>query len=364
VDEATVRRALETIERNAHSQAQLVEDLLDVSRIITGKLRLNVRAVELVSVIELSIEAIRPAAEAKALRLQVLLDPLAGPISGDPDRLQQVFWNLLANAVKFTPRDGHVQVRLERVDSHVEITVSDSGLGIKPEFLPFVFERFRQADGTTTREYGGLGLGLAIVRHLVELHGGRVRASSAGENLGSAFTVELPLMAAQVESDTQVRGVHPTAETFTALETPPMLDGVRVLVVDDDRDARELISTILEQRGARVTTAVSAVEALQSLRSHRPDVIISDIEMPAEDGYTLIKKIRELDPQEGGRTPAAALTAYARTEDRLRALMAGFQIHLPKPVEPAELIAVVANLAERTGKAASSTETVKSNGDQ
>jgi PAS domain S-box-containing protein len=364
VDDATVRRALETIERNAHSQAQLVEDLLDVSRIITGKLRLDVRAVELVSVIELAIEAIRPAAEAKALRLQVVLDPLAGLISGDPDRLQQVFWNLLANAVKFTPRDGHVQVRLERVDSHVEITVSDSGLGIRPEFLPFVFERFRQADGTTTREYGGLGLGLAIVRHLVELHGGRVRASSAGENLGSAFTVELPLMAAQVESDNQSRGVRPTAETFTALETATMLDGVRVLVVDDEADARELISTILEQRGARVTTVPSAVEALQSVQSFQPDVIISDIEMPAEDGYTLIKKIRELDPKEGGRTPAAALTAYARTEDRMRALMAGFQIHLPKPVEPAELIAVVANLAERTGKAASSTEIINSNGDQ
>jgi PAS domain S-box-containing protein len=353
IDELTSLRALETIERNAKSQAQLVEDLLDVSRIITGKLRLDVQPIELTSVIELAIEAIRPAAEAKGVRLHVMLDPLAGPISGDPDRLQQIIWNLLSNAVKFTPRDGHVQVRLERVTSHVEITVSDTGPGIKPEFLPFVFERFRQADGTSTREYGGLGLGLAIVRHLVELHGGSVSASSRGEGLGAAFTVEIPLMAAQSPTY-ELRSAHPTAESYAAFESTQMLDGLRVLVVDDEADARELISTILEQRGARVATASSSVEALSSLASFQPDVIISDIEMPHEDGYTLIKKIRELDPKEGGRTPAAALTAYARTEDRLRALMAGFQIHLPKPIEPAELIAVVANLAERTGNGTSS----------
>ncbi|HEX8143001.1 MAG TPA: PAS domain S-box protein [Pyrinomonadaceae bacterium] len=349
IDEATALRALETIERNARSQAQLVEDLLDVSRIITGKLRLDVRPVELKSVIDLSIEAIRPAAEAKGVRLQVVLDPMAGPISGDPDRLQQVVWNLLSNAVKFTPRDGRVQVRLERIRSHVEITVEDTGAGIEPEFLPFVFERFRQADGTSTRQYGGLGLGLAIVRHLVELHGGSVRAESHGENQGATFTVELPLMAVQVESDAQERVVHPAAETFAAFDAGRMLDGLRVLVVDDEEDARELISTILEQRGAQVMSVPSACEALESLPRLQPDVIISDIEMPNEDGYTLIKKIRELDPAEGGRTPAAALTAYARTEDRMRALMAGFQIHLPKPVEPGELIAVVANLAGRTG---------------
>jgi PAS domain S-box-containing protein len=363
IDNATAQRALETIERNAKSQAQLVEDLLDVSRIITGKLRLEVRPVELKSVIDLSIEAIRPAAEARGVRLQVVQDPMAGPISGDPDRLQQIVWNLLSNAVKFTPRDGRVQVRLERVRSHVEITVSDTGAGIEPEFLPFVFERFRQADGTTTRQYGGLGLGLAIVRHLVELHGGQVHAASPGENLGSTFTVELPLMAVQAESSGQENAAHPSAESFVEFDTERMLDGLSVLVVDDEEDARELISTILEQRGAKVMTVPSAVAALEALPRLQPDVIISDIEMPHEDGYTLIKKIREFDAKDGGRTPAAALTAYARTEDRMRALLAGFQIHLPKPIEPAELIAVVANLAGRTGKALSKGNT-SSNGDQ
>jgi PAS domain S-box-containing protein len=354
IDEATAMRALETIERNARSQAQLVEDLLDVSRIITGKLRLDVRPVELKSVIDLAIEAIRPAAEAKGVRLQVVLDPAAGPISGDPDRLQQIIWNLLSNAVKFTPRDGRVQVRLERVHSHVELAVSDTGAGIEPKFLPFVFERFRQADGTSTRQYGGLGLGLAIVRHLVELHGGQVHAASPGENQGSTFTVELPLMAVQAETGAQEeQSALPSAETFIPLDLPKILDGLRVLVVDDEEDARELISTILEQRGAKVVSVPSATEALATLRHQRLDVIISDIEMPNEDGYTLIKQIRELDPKDGGRTPAAALTAYARTEDRMRALLAGFQIHLPKPIEPAELIAVVANLAERTGTAIS-----------
>jgi PAS domain S-box-containing protein len=374
IDDATSLRALETIERNAKSQAQLVEDLLDVSRIITGKLRLDMKPVELKSVIDLAIEAIRPAAEAKGIHLQVVLDPMAGPISGDPDRLQQVVWNLLSNAVKFTPRDGRAQIRLERVDSHVEITVSDTGLGIRQEFLPFVFERFRQADGTSTRAYGGLGLGLAIVRHLVELHGGQVRAASAGENQGASFTVELPLMAAPTEDDAhEGRGAQSAAEvaeqqeqTYVKPDIPQVLDGLQVLVVDDDPDARELISTILEQRGARVTTVPSATEALDSMARLRPDVIISDIEMPYEDGYTLIKKIRQLDPRYGGRTPAAALTAYARTEDRMRALLAGFQIHLPKPVEPAELVAVVANLAERAGRqlASSDHSSSRSNGAQ
>ncbi|HEX8774503.1 MAG TPA: PAS domain S-box protein [Pyrinomonadaceae bacterium] len=363
IDQATALRALETIERNARSQAQLVEDLLDVSRIITGKLRLDVRPVELKSVIDLSIEAIRPAAEAKGVRLQVVLDPMAGPISGDPDRLQQIIWNLLSNAVKFTPRDGRVQVRLERVRSHVEVTVSDTGMGIEPKFLPFVFERFRQADGTSTRQYGGLGLGLAIVRHLVELHGGQVRAASPGENQGSTFTVELPLMAVQSESSEQEHAAIPTGENFAGLDITGILDGLRVLVVDDEEDARVLIATILEQRGAKVLSVPSATEALETLPVLQPDVIISDIEMPYEDGYALIKKIRELDPKEGGRTPAAALTAYARTEDRMRALLAGFQIHLPKPVDPAELIAVVANLSGRTGPGISEHDTY-SYGDQ
>jgi CheY-like chemotaxis protein len=315
------------------------------------------------SVIDLSIEAIRPAAEAKGVRLQVVLDPMAGPISGDPDRLQQIIWNLLSNAVKFTPRDGRVQVRLERVRSHVEVTVSDTGMGIEPKFLPFVFERFRQADGTSTRQYGGLGLGLAIVRHLVELHGGQVRAASPGENQGSTFTVELPLMAVQSESSEQEHAAIPTGENFAGLDITGILDGLRVLVVDDEEDARVLIATILEQRGAKVLSVPSATEALETLPVLQPDVIISDIEMPYEDGYALIKKIRELDPKEGGRTPAAALTAYARTEDRMRALLAGFQIHLPKPVDPAELIAVVANLSGRTGPGISEHDTY-SYGDQ
>jgi PAS domain S-box-containing protein len=354
IDDATSKRALETIERNANAQAQLVEDLLDVSRIITGKLRLDVQPVELKSVIDLAVEAVRPAAEAKGVRLQVRVDPLAGPINGDPDRLQQVIWNLLSNAVKFTPREGRVEVRLERVNSYMGITVSDTGMGIKPEFLPFVFERFRQADGTSTRQYGGLGIGLAIVRHLVELHGGRVRAASPGEGLGASFTVELPLITASVESDaSEEHGLLSAAEPLAEFDTAQMLEGLRVLVVDDEDDARELISTIIAQQGAEVMTVETAAEALRTLALFQPDVIISDIEMPNEDGYTLIKKIRELDPQAGGRTPAAALTAYARTEDRMRALLAGFQIHLPKPIEPAELIAVVANLAGRTGKPAS-----------
>jgi CheY-like chemotaxis protein len=314
-------------------------------------------------VIDLSIEAIRPAAEAKGVRLQVVLDPMAGPISGDPDRLQQIVWNLLSNAVKFTPRDGRVQVRLERVRSHVEIAVSDTGAGIEPEFLPFVFERFRQADGTSTRQYGGLGLGLAIVRHLVELHGGQVHAASLGHNQGSTFTVELPLMAVQAEGSGQEPAALSSAENFAAFDIDRILDGLRVLVVDDEADARELIATILEQRGAEVASVPSALEGLEALPRFQPDVIISDIEMPNEDGYALIKKIRELDPKEGGRTPAAALTAYARTEDRMRALLAGFQIHMPKPIEPAELIAVVANLAGRTGQGISESST-HPNGDQ
>ncbi|MBA3767113.1 MAG: PAS domain S-box protein, partial [Acidobacteria bacterium] len=250
IDHETSQRALETIERNARSQAQLVEDLLDVSRIITGKLRLDVQPVELKHVIDLAVEAIRPAAEAKGVGLHVLVGPIAAPVSGDPDRLQQIIWNLLTNAVKFTSREGQVQLRLERVHSHVEITISDTGLGIKPEFLPFVFERFRQADGTSSREYGGLGLGLAIVRHLVELHGGRVSASSSGEGQGASFTVELPLMAAQSVGEGEQRSVHPKAETYEAFESQQMLDGLHVLVVDDEADARELIQTILAQRGA------------------------------------------------------------------------------------------------------------------
>jgi PAS domain S-box-containing protein len=348
-DEAAARRALETIERNARTQTQLIDDLLDVSRIITGKLRLDVRAVDLPAVVTAGTETLRPAAEAKDIRLQILLDPHAGPISGDPDRLQQVVWNLVSNAIKFTPKGGRVQVRLERAGSHVEITVSDTGQGIPQEFLPHVFDRFRQVDQTTTRTHGGLGLGLAIVRQLVELHGGTVHVESRGEGKGATFTVSLPLLPVRAErraAEAEQR-VHPKAHTG-AVVCPPELNDLRVLVVDDEPDTRELLSAVLTNCGARVTQAGSAAEALEQLGRERFDVLVSDIGMPGEDGYSFIRRVRALTPERGGRTPAAALTAYAREEDRIRSLMAGYQMHVPKPVGPNELAAVVANLAGRT----------------
>jgi PAS domain S-box-containing protein len=350
LDESTRNRAIETIERNARSQNQLINDLLDVSRIITGKLRLNVRPVVLVSVIEAAIDSIRPAADAKNIRLQSLLDPAAGPVSGDPDRLQQVFWNLLSNAVKFTPKGGRVQIRLERINSHVEVTVSDTGQGISPEFLPYVFERLQQADSSTTRTHSGLGLGLAIVRHLVELHGGSVHASSAGEGMGASFMVNLPVTIFRPEA-TDIERVHPTVSDTAPLLDAPRLDGVKVLIVDDEVDARDLLATLLRQSGAEVMTAVSVQEAFvlitQSMPNEKFDVLVSDIGMPGEDGYLFIRQVRALAPDQGGRIPAIALTAYARTEDRIKALASGFQSHVPKPVEPAEFIAVVANLVDR-----------------
>ncbi|MEP1062557.1 PAS domain S-box protein [Stenomitos frigidus AS-A4] len=350
LDEATQQRALETIERNARAQNQLIDDLLDVSRIITGKLRLDVRPVVLVSVLEAALDSIRPAAEAKSLRLQSLLDPAAGPISGDPDRLQQVFWNLLSNAVKFTPKGGRIQLRLERINSHVEITVSDTGQGISPEFLPYVFERLQQADSTTTRTHGGLGLGLAIVRHLVELHGGHVQVASAGEGQGTTFMVTLPITIFRPEPTAHAR-VHPTVSDTVPVLDAPSLAGLKVLIVDDEADARALLATLLRQSGAAVTVVTSAREALatltQSTLEQRPDLLVSDIGMPEEDGYMLMRQVRALTPAQGGKMPAIALTAYARTEDRIKALAAGFQAHVPKPVEPAEFIAVVVNLSER-----------------
>jgi CheY-like chemotaxis protein/anti-sigma regulatory factor (Ser/Thr protein kinase) len=272
-------------------------------------------------------------------------------VSGDPARLQQVIWNLLSNAIKFTPKGGRVQVKLERVNSHVEITVTDDGQGINPDILPYIFERFRQADSSTTRAYGGLGLGLAIVRHLVEMHGGTVRAESGGEGHGATFTIKLPLVvmrAFDVRGASDGERVHPTAsQSDVPFNCPPELEGLHVLVVDDEADTRTLLKAVLEQCGASVTTVASAREALSALKERRPDVLISDLGMPEEDGYSLIKKVRALAAEEGGQTPSAALTAYARVEDRMKVLRAGFQIHIPKPVEPAELIAVVANLAGR-----------------
>jgi len=350
--EASIR-AIATVERNARSQSQLIDDLLDISRIITGKLRLEIRTIELSSVIEAAVDAVRPAAEAKDIRLQILLDTKAGPVSGDADRLQQIFWNLLSNAVKFTPKGGRVQVRLERVNSHVEITVSDSGEGIEPEFLPHVFDRFRQADQTTTRRQGGLGLGLSIVRQLVEMHGGTVHAESEGEGKGTNFIVNLPRLAATpINEKRKEERVHPTAsEEFISLDCAPELSGLRILVVDDEADARELLKEVLEMCSAEVTTTSTATEALFALENENFDVLVSDIGMPEEDGYTLIKKVRSLPKDKGGRIPAVALTAYARVEDRVRALTAGFQVHVPKPVEPVELAAVVASLAKGLGEA-------------
>ncbi len=340
-------QALETIFRNANSQCQLINDLLEVSRIITGKLRLEFVACELQSVIEAAAESIRPTAEAKGVRLQVLLEPHVGEVFGDGERLQQIVWNLLSNGVKFTRKGGLVQVTLQRINSHVEIVVSDTGVGIKSDFLPHVFDRFRQADGSTTRNYGGLGLGLAIVRHLVELHGGTAWAESPGEDQGARFTVRFPAMATNE---------HPVPEQLkpvavTAVESPERqpssLKGLRVLVVDDETDARTLLTMMLERCGAQVVAVGSSREGLESVESWRPDVLIADIGMPVEDGYGLIKKIRALPKKKGGQTPALALTAYARTEDRVRALSAGYQVHLAKPVDRFELAAVVASLGHR-----------------
>jgi PAS domain S-box-containing protein len=348
-DSKSYSTAFETIERNARAQAQLIEDLLDVSRVITGNLRIDVRPVDPNSFIEAAVEAVRPAAEAKGVRLQKVIDTGLVSVPGDPMRLQQVVWNLLSNAIKFTPRGGRVQVRLERVNSHVEIAVSDTGAGIAPEFLPHVFDRFRQADGTTTRRQGGLGLGLSIVRHLVELHGGTVRADSPGEGRGSTFTVLLPV-APVYSSHTSEERVHPAArETLPAFECPERLDGLRVLLVDDEPDTREMLKAGLGRCGAELTVAASAAEALTEIRKRPPDVLVSDIGMPEEDGYELIRKVRALPAEQGGNVPAIALTAYARTEDRLQALRAGYQMHVTKPVELTELAAVVASLARRTG---------------
>jgi PAS domain S-box-containing protein len=347
LDERTAARALDAIERNAESQNQLIGDLLDFSRIISGKIRLDVDKVDLALVVEAAIDVVSPSADAKGIRLQKILDPKAGPVSGDRERLQQVMWNLLSNAVKFTSKGGRVQVRLARVNSSVEITVSDTGQGISAEFLPFVFDRFRQADSTTTRRLSGLGLGMAITRHLVELHGGTIKAESPGEGQGASFILRLPVMIVHNAEHL----LKATAERQRATgedQTPPVelarLDGVHVLIVDDEQDARELLTTILKQSGADVTTASGVADALERLKLVKPDLLVSDIEMANEDGYSLIRKVRVLEEGLKRRIPAIALTAHARSSDRLRALSEGFQMHIPKPVEPAELVLAIANL--------------------
>ncbi len=340
----TLAKAIDVIDRNARRQSQMIDDLLDVGRIISGKLRLDVQQVNLASIVEEAVTSARPAADAKGVRLVQVLGS-AGTIQGDPGRLQQVIWNLVSNAIKFTPRGGQVQVMLRKVDSHVDVQVRDTGVGIRPELLPHVFQRFRQGDASSTRRQGGLGLGLAIVKNLVEMHGGSVDATSDGEGAGSVFTVRLPLASADAKSDGRSDTLELVPAQFAAL-----LEGVQVLVLDDEVDAREIVQRLLEDSGATVVTTGTAEDALSQL-SHGlvPDVIVSDIGMPDQDGYEFMQRVRRL----GGpvsSVPAAALTALARLEDRKRALMAGYQSHLAKPVDPTELVATVASMTGRTGR--------------
>jgi PAS domain S-box-containing protein len=342
LDAAGVARGLETIDRNAMLQAQLVSDILDMSRIISARFRLNVRPVELAPVVAAAIDSLVPAAAAKGIRLHPVLDPSVGVVLGDVDRLQQVVFNLLSNAIKFTPQGGRVQVKLARADGHVEIMVEDTGPGIRPEVLPHVFELFRQGDSSNTRAHGGLGLGLAVVRQLVELHGGTVHATSAGERSGGAvFTIRLPLAREEAASGA------PVAAPPTSPRAGPRIDGLRVLVADRGNDVREVVAGILGQAGAEVLTASSARETLETVTRERPDVLVLDLDLGDESGSALMTRIRALPADAGGRTPAAALSAMARTEDRVQSLLAGFQIHLCKPIHPTELVTVVASLGGR-----------------
>jgi signal transduction histidine kinase/ActR/RegA family two-component response regulator len=347
-DEAAVDRAKRAIVRNADVQMQLIDDLLDLSRVSTGKLRLEIRRVELPQVLQAAVDAVRPAAEAKGIRMFTTLDSDAAWINGDPGRLQQIVWNLLMNAVKFTPQGGEVQLRLVHAQPHVRIVVSDTGQGIAHEILPHVFERFRQADSSSTRSHGGLGLGLSLVRHLVELHGGIVQAESPGPGRGATFTVTLPVATIETLEEPSMPAADPSGPTRP--QRLARLDGLRALVVDDDVEGLGLAEAILTRAGAEVRVCTSASDALAMVREWRPDVVVSDIEMPGEDGYSLIRKVRALSDQEGGATPAIALSAYGRTEDRVRSLAAGFNMHVPKPVDPGELTSIVAGIAGQSGQ--------------
>jgi CheY-like chemotaxis protein/two-component sensor histidine kinase len=322
----------------------LLSDLLDISRVITGKLKINSHPVEVRTALDAALESMRAAAEAKSLTIEVRELDEHAVVSGDPERLQQVFWNLLSNAVKFTPTHGHIAITVQRKGFHVEIIVKDSGVGIESEFLPYVFDRFTQADTGSTRQHQGLGLGLAIVRHLVELHGGSVHASSDGEGKGSTFSVSLPIRARSEEIAKDVAALN--TQGLDDLADRIALAKLKVLIVDDERDARELLSAMLSAKGAEVKTVSSAKEALDEIRKWQPSILVSDISMPGEDGYALIRRVRKL--ADVGRVPAVALTAYARAEDRLRALAAGFQAHVAKPVEASELLMVIASLTDRT----------------
>lgn len=344
LDQVTTARAIETIDRNAKAQAQLIEDILDVSRMITGKLRLNNEPVDVSSVINAAIDSVQLAIDCKGLHLAVTLDPCARHTTGDANRLQQVVWNLLANAIKFTPSGGRIEVSVERAGENLQLTITDTGQGISSEFLPFIFERFRQADGTTTRQHGGLGLGLAIVRHLIELHGGTITARSAGPGTGATFVVRLPLAPAVTP-----RIKKPVAQTKQAailgVASLPSLEKVKVLLVDDDPDTLQILSVMLAESRAGVEQAGSVAEALEVLEWYQPDVVVSDLAMPDEDGYSLIAKLRELEAKSGKETPVIALTSYVRVEDRSQALSAGFNMFVPKPVQPEELVTAIATLA-------------------
>lgn len=351
MNEETIAKAIQTIDRNAQLQARLIEDMLDVSRIMSGKLRLDTQPTDLSSVVHAAVDTLRPAAEAKEIRIYMVLDYGADLVLGDSVRLQQVVWNLLSNAIKFTPKKGNVKVFLERVNSHLELTISDTGSGIDESFLPFVFDRFRQADSSTVKKHGGLGLGLAIVKQLVELHGGTVEADNRKDEPGAIFTIKLPVMVVRQKvghRGSNLERAHPVAGSgVMSFDCPPEIEGIKILAVDDDADARLLLTAILERCGADVKTCESAAQALEFLEDFKPDIIVSDIGMPEEDGYSMIKKIRS---NENGhqRIPAVALTAFARVEDRLKALAAGFNMHVPKPVEPAELTVVIASLIKRS----------------
>ena len=341
-----LRRGMEVIERNARAQVRLIDDLLDLSRIMSGRFRLDVQQVSLLEIVKGALDSIEPTAQTKGVRLESILDPQSVIVSGDPGRLQQVFWNLLSNAVKFTPKGGKVQVILQRVNSHIEFSVSDTGIGIPADFLPHVFERFSQKDSSTQREFGGLGLGLAISKQLMDLHGGSIQAKSMGEGQGATFVVSLPLVILGKESRGADR-IHPTAAELSDPLPLPRLDGLRTLIVDDEVDALELIRRVLQNLGALVTTARSAEDALRLLETSQPDVLISDIGMPGMDGYQFMRRMRAAEPK-NRRTPALALTAFARPDDRKHAILAGYQAHLAKPFDMAELAIVVAGLVGRT----------------
>jgi CheY-like chemotaxis protein len=347
LDQDSASHALEVIERNAWAQKQIIEDILDVSRVITGKLQLNLTPVDLVTIVDAALDAVRPAMEAKEIKIETFLDSSLRLVSGDPDRLQQVVWNVLSNAAKFTPAGGRVEIGVSQKNGHVEVNVKDTGPGIDPTFLPHVFERFRQADGSTTRTHGGLGLGLAIVRHLVELHGGTIAVSNREDGPGAIFTIRLPLPSGELRAES----LRTAASIFKEVQPEAAgLQGLQILIVDDETDTLDLISMELAQHGAKVTGVSSAEEALQTLSRQTFDVLISDIGMPQMDGYELMRQIRKQEDGKKKPIPAIALTAYARVQDRMRAILAGYSTHVAKPVEANELVTVVASLAGRLGK--------------